>query len=332
MKIFQIAIQAQGGGAEKVALTLHNEFRRENDSWIAYLYSKLKVEFPNSIYLNLSRISPISLFVGVIKLFREVNRIKPDITLIHCEPALVLASLTPGLGKLFVVEHQPFYWRGLKGSIIKFALLMLTLRGCKTIHLRKSRTTSHSPIFIPNPIELLSIPTKPVTFRRNFLITWVGRLSHDKGFDRIPKILKLAQEKQIEIYGDGPLRQSVEFEGIRTNFYGFDPDVWKHLPNNSLLIITSRWEGDGLVILEALVRQIPLLVINFEDIEELPLPPQSICRDESEMSLKIRELRLGNLSPRNLINPSAFHQVTDSRNPREVSKKYLSAFKEVLHD
>lgn len=332
MRILQVAIQAQGGGAEKVALTLHNQFIRENEAWLVYLYSELKLEISNTKYLNMTRISPLSLFIGISRLHKIGLTLKPEVTLIHCEPAMLLAALTPGLGKLFLVEHQPFNWTGLKGAVIKFAMKVLAMRGCKTIHLRKSRTSAISPLYIPNPVELSSSHINSHSHGTPFQVTWVGRLSYDKGFDRVPRVLELAKEKRIEVFGDGVLKNTVNFDNIEAYFHGFDPMVWEHLPDNSLLIVTSRWEGDGLVILEALTRRIPLLVIYFESIDELPLPRACMCADEVEMALKIHNLRSGKLMLSELVNTNAIQEISASRNPQVISGRYLKAFKEVLND
>ncbi len=332
MRILQVAIQAQGGGAEKVALTLHNQFVRDNDAWIVFLYSKFELCIPRSRHLNIPKLSPFSLFLAIFRFLSFARKVKPQVTLIHCEPAMLLAALTPGLGKLFLVEHQPFIWTGLKGAVIKFAMKVLAMRGCKTIHLRKSRTSAISPLYIPNPVELSSSHINSYSQESTFQVTWVGRLSYDKGFDRVPKVLELAKEKRIEIFGEGVLKNKVNFDNMEAYFHGFDPKVWEHLPDNSLLIVTSRWEGDGLVILEALTRRIPLLVIYFESIDELPLPRACICADEVEMALKIHNLRLGKLMLSELVNTNAIQEISSSRNPQEISGRYLKAFKEVLND
>lgn len=329
MRILQVSIQPQGGGAEKVALTLHNRFRQENEAWLTYLYSKFDLDIPNAMYLDIFSLSPISVFVGVKRLFKIARSLKPEVTLVHCEPAMLLTALTPSLGKIFIVEHQPFHWKGFKAVVIKAALRILSLRGSKTIHLRRSRTSPRSPIYIPNPIEICSPHTKYLAQYKTFQIAWVGRLSYDKGFDRIPKVLELAHEKKIEIFGEGPLRRSVSFENINTHFHGFDPNVWEHLPGDSLLLVTSRWEGDGLVILEALMRRIPLLVIHFASIDELPIPTACISKDEDEMASKIRDLRRQHLSLSELVNVDAFQEISSSRNPEEISERYLKVFREI---
>lgn len=332
MRILQVAIQAQGGGAEKVALILHQQFILQNDAWISYLYSKMRLEIANAKYLNIKSFSAISLFIGVFRLFKLARCLRPEVTVIHCEPAMLLSALTPGLGKLFLVEHQPFYWKGLKGLVIRVAMHILALRGSKTIHLRMSRTSDQSPIYIPNPIELF--PSQPFSLPKieQLQITWVGRLSYDKGFDRIPKVLELSKEKHIDIYGEGTLKTRVKFDNIDANFHGFDPQVWDRLSENSLLLVTSRWEGDGLVILEALMRQIPLLVIHFDDIDELPIPKPCISTDEEDMASKIRDLRLGRMMLSELVNTKAFAEITSSRNPVEISNRYLKVFKEAQND
>lgn len=124
----------------------------------------------------------------------------------------------------------------------------------------------------PNKVRLLPNPTDEAGLRaalksdpanippsggRRFLA--VGRLTHQKGFDRLIDAAALAGPAvAIDVVGEGPLRADLErraaereVEG-RVRFVGFDPDPWRRLPGATGLVMTSLWEGFPNVALEAL--------------------------------------------------------------------------------
>jgi glycosyltransferase involved in cell wall biosynthesis len=326
----QVAIQAQGGGAEKVALTLHQQFSKIHQARIVYMYPDFPLEGSNQENLSLPRLKIIGIPLGIFRLLRISRNFKPDITLIHCEPAMLLTCLTPFLGKLFVVEHQPFHWKGIKGLVIHFSLKILRLRGCHTVHLRKSRALASKSFYIPNPVEMVSASTISGPRELPSSIIWIGRLSFDKGFDRLQKVTSKAKVELIHIFGSGDMKDEVVFENTKCTYHGFDPQVWVNLPTNPLLLVTSRWEGDGLVILEALVRCIPILIIDFADMQELPIPKSSICRNEVEMATKISDVQSGALDIASLVNLEARLIIEKLRSPKEIAQKYLDTFAKVL--
>lgn len=330
MKILQLAIQAQGGGAEKVANVLHKEFMTQEESWICFLSENLKMEISNSIYLKLPKNKVFMYILGVIRFSKVAYNLKPDITVLHCEPSMAVAALTPGIGKLFIVEHQPFIWRGFKALVIKGILRILKARGAQIIYLRNNRALREGGVYIPNPLEMKDVRDSCSTPSSKFQLVYVGRLAFDKGFDRLPEILAISREENLLVFGEGKLRNEVVFQKTQVTFHGFVPNLWERIPQNSLLLIPSRWEGDGLVILEALYRNIPFLVMKFDSIEELPIPLSSMCIDEREMAEKIRRLRLDVSLFSELLDSDIREKIAALRNPGIISKRYLETFREAV--
>jgi glycosyltransferase involved in cell wall biosynthesis len=110
-------------------------------------------------------------------------------------------------------------------------------------------------------------------------IAIVGRLSHEKGVDLAIKSIQfvLASEPQAQLWiiGDGNekdnlLRLTSEL-GIENSvkFLGFVTDVESLLVQCSMLLLTSRWEGFGLVLLEAMKLKIPCLAFDHTAANEI---------------------------------------------------------------
>ena len=103
-------------------------------------------------------------------------------------------------------------------------------------------------------------------------IAIVGRLSHEKGVDYALEAMKIVLKSEpkamLWVIGTGSeeakLKQLAAELGIKDSvvFYGFSTEVEKLMLQCSMLIMTSRWEGFGLVLLEAMRLKIPCLAFD----------------------------------------------------------------------
>lgn len=130
---------------------------------------------------------------------------------------------------------------------------------------RKDRIT-----VIGNPIEPESNIAKEVELR--FLGNWpfvcaVGRLTRQKGFDVLLDAFALIDDKSLHlvILGEGKLRMSLtrraESLGIaeRVHMPGFVSQPHAVLQRAALFVLSSRWEGFGNVLVEALGAGVPIV-------------------------------------------------------------------------
>lgn len=126
-----------------------------------------------------------------------------------------------------------------------------------------------------------------------FVLVCAARLSEQKGIDilleAIACVLRNGISCKCVIVGDGPLREQL-LERAREMglsgqvfFEGFQEDVRPYLQAGSAFVLTSRWEGLPLAILEAMACGLPCIVTdvggNAEAIthrmEGLVVPPES---------------------------------------------------------
>jgi len=123
-----------------------------------------------------------------------------------------------------------------------------------------------------SPIQNYGDRTKPLIF--------VGRLyKQQKGLDYLLKIIKLLVEKKekIKIYivGDGKdklsFQESIKKERLETNIIlaGGTNDVEKYYKNASVFLHTSRHEGFGIVIVEAMSYGIPVVAFHNNGPDEI---------------------------------------------------------------
>ena len=124
---------------------------------------------------------------------------------------------------------------------------------------------------IPNFID------KPKAYAKDYAVkraVAVGRLEHVKGFDRLIDCWKAAAGThpgwRLDIYGEGPLRDELQRQidsfGLQETIKlrGTCADMADKYAQYSLHLMTSRYEGQGIVLIEAQAAGLPSVVFNYE--------------------------------------------------------------------
>lgn len=130
----------------------------------------------------------------------------------------------------------------------------------------------------------------PGSFRREIgaqdepIIGFVGRLTRQKGVDVLlrafARVEKKHPEARLVLAGDGPDRRALEelaqtLDLRRAMFLGWRGDVADILAGVSLLAMPSRWEGFGLVALEAMALGKPVIASRVSALPEIILPEET---------------------------------------------------------
>jgi glycosyltransferase involved in cell wall biosynthesis len=144
-------------------------------------------------------------------------------------------------------------------------------------------------VTVPNPVETATLARAAREARANVApgilpagrrhVVAVGRLHRQKGFDVLIEALAAqAPDVDLTILGEGPERGALEVlarqRGVagRVHMPGFVPDVPSILAWADLFVLSSRWEGFGHVIVEAMAAGIPVLAT------DCPYGPRDILR------------------------------------------------------
>jgi len=118
---------------------------------------------------------------------------------------------------------------------------------------------------IPNPYtKKSSMCAWPMSEMGNVsVIQYLGRLSAEKEVGHILRIAVANRDLHFRISGDGPERESLEAEISTLGLSNVELTGWLDpsacLPNSSLLILPSKLEAFGIVIIEAWLHGLPVI-------------------------------------------------------------------------
>lgn len=137
-------------------------------------------------------------------------------------------------------------------------------------------------VVIPNMLSFPIIGNFHPEVRNKRMIS-VGRLQKEKGYDLLLKALKPVFNKhpdwRIDVYGEGIDRH--QLENLRSDlcldnhvgFPGFSKDIRKEYLSSSFYVMSSRYEGLPMVLLEAMACGLP--IVSFD----CPEGPASLLKD-----------------------------------------------------
>jgi len=228
------------------------------------------------------------------KFHHVVSSWKPDIIVLNCDLPEMFGATLLGKHELLVVEHSSTPWgqRILFGRIIR-----------KTLIFRKAHfvaVASHLRIWPSRKIPL-AVLQNPLTPIRNLppqssieqikRLVFIGRLSPEKRPDFALEI-SVQTGIELKIIGNGALRTDLEKkclqDGINVSFSGQIEDPWSEIRTGDLLIVPSAFEGDGLVVIEGLQHQIPMLLADIPDLRRFRFSDNNYCVDVPSFSVQVK--------------------------------------------
>ena len=136
---------------------------------------------------------------------------------------------------------------------------------------------------IPDP---LAFQTDMVSQLNSKRVIAVGRYVYQKGFDLLlrawAKVERKCSDWEIVIYGQGnrePYENLIDQLGLdrsRCHLYGPTNDIMREYLNSSIFVFSSRFEGFGMVLIEAMACGLPC--VSFD----CPCGPKDIISDQQE--------------------------------------------------
>lgn len=298
-KILFVVNSFSGGGAENSVMGVTRNLREKGiPVRLCALNRNSPQDSPdlsNGLYLLERRWkSGLIATVRNLLIFRHLLvELRPEILIANCElPELYVALVAPSSSVLVVVEHTSQPWRG-RRMLGRLARTILRFRGASWVTVsptdNKIWLGSNSPLHIPNPIATPHNWKSKDQSRTE--IVFIGRLRAEKRPQWVIEA-SVQNELRVDLFGDGNQREMLESEYGNTSnnvqFHGYVTNPWDQISLDSLVVVPSEYEGDGMVAAEAIIRNHPVLLADNSDLRKFNLPNNNYFRDQLELADKLR--------------------------------------------
>lgn len=282
MKILLVITGLGMGGAEHVVVNLADELaRRGHQIKIAYLSGPALVlpSEPNVDVTPIGMSGAKNFFTAYLKIRRIINEFKPDVVhshMVHANILLRLVRITTTIPKLISTAHSSYEG----GRIYMLAYRLTDKLADISTNVSEEAVTAFIKMGAVQPGRMLAIANGIDTakFRYNSstgdflseelkvgnrkMLLAVGRLDIEKDYpnllNAISSLKHQREDFKLFIAGDGPLNNeltqlvkklqltdNVEFLGIRR-------DIPQLMSAADIFVLSSAWEGFGLVVAEAM--------------------------------------------------------------------------------
>lgn len=231
-----------------------------------FVYLKKQRQYKKLLTAELMRIHPditISLLRREINFINEIHDGSKKIGELHVNRANYRNFKTEDSNWLKNLFAR-FWSHGLVSHLKKLdKLVVLTEKD------REAWVELDNVVSIPNPLSFIPSSVSRMTGKR---VICVARYSHEKGIDLLLKAWKEVESQiddwRLDVFGEGersPYEQLIDNLGIdRANcaLNGRTTDVEKEYCNSSVFVLSSRFEGFGMVIVEAMACGLPVVAFD----------------------------------------------------------------------
>ncbi|MBO5579875.1 MAG: glycosyltransferase family 4 protein [Prevotella sp.] len=243
---------------------------------------------------------------------KELMRIRPDITISLLRREInFLNDIHDGSKKIGEIHVHRDNYRNFKDEKSNFFMNLFAkfwskqlLNNLKKLDRfvvltdkdRELWTELDNVVTIPNPSPFMPSAVSPLTEKR---VIAVARYSHEKGIDLLleawAQVEKRTKDWRLEVFGDGDttafnaLIDKLGIDRRRCQLNGRTTDIEQEYLKSSIAVCSSRFEGFGMVIIEAMACG--LAVASFD----CPWGPRSIIKD-GEDGLLVENGNVGELA------------------------------------
>lgn len=278
-------VEAMGGGIFTYLLNLSNELSRYYDISIAYSVRDQTPDNFCSLFNDNVQLIRVNHFcrnlnlkndiLAYMELYKIVLSVKPNIIHLHSSKAGALGRMLPsGTTPLFYTPHGYSFLmtdcNSLKTKLYLIIEKICALRRCTTIscsrgeHLETLKLTSNA-FFINNGInidEIDFVKRKMKQSIEGITVFTVGRICSQKNPKLFNKIAEKLPSIQFVWIGDGELKTCLTSKNIVVTGWLDHKDVLLEMSRYNVFLLTSKWEGLPISLLEAMYLRKKCVVSN----------------------------------------------------------------------
>lgn len=283
MRILHLLSSNKYSGAENVACQIVSIFKEEQDvtycSPNGQIADALKERDISFIPLNKMSKSEVK---------RAIKEFKPDIVHAHDPRAICTIGRIKGNFKIIAHVHnnRPDFKKISLNSILfnyivkkrKISKIFWVSNSCFDDYYFNKNIKVKSFILnnIINQDEIIA-KAENANLQEKSDIVFLGRICYQKNPQRliqiISEIVKKKSDVKVAIIGDGDLKEEcenlakdLELEN-NIKFYGFQTNAFGLLKNSKLFLMSSRFEGNPMCILEAETLALPIIAPEIDELK-----------------------------------------------------------------
>jgi glycosyltransferase involved in cell wall biosynthesis len=294
MRLTLVITSLGRGGAERTTSVLANAWAsRDNEVTLITLIKDDVPAYALHQEINLRQLrvrggTARNLVHGIIRQLRSVRTLRraihesrPDliISVMDISNILTLFAARGASAPVVIVEqtYPEYYpigwaWETLRRFTYRWAGMLVCTSKPMMEWLR--RKTKAKACVIPNPIDLppQSLHDHSPQGESGRIIIGMGRLVPEKGFDLLlqafSRIASRHPDWSLQIVGEGVLREALQAQSVdlkiseRVEFVGWLQDPFSALRAADLFVFSSRFEGFGNALCEAMACGLPVISFN----------------------------------------------------------------------
>lgn len=296
-KIFLIIPNLSSGGAEKLVVQMAAKLDKEKFHVIVVsLYGKkdskqnhlekLERQKIKIYFLNKKRGPDLRILIKLISL---IKREKPDVLHSHlyAGPYVYFASLfchtkfihtVHNMAEKEMSELQKKAMKSAykKGIGVPIAISKTVAQSMENVY---GNVIKKPVCVIYNGVDLESFSMRCNSENDSIIYIGIGRLTKQKNFEfmirAFEKVTHICDKTRLIILGEGELKSDLEklIESYKivdkVELLGYTPDVSRYLQHSDVFLMTSLYEGFGLVLVEAMASGLPVIATKVDAIPEI---------------------------------------------------------------
>lgn len=337
-------VEAMGGGVFTYIVDLANELVNKYDMYIAYAVrpqtpkdykeyfdKRIKLIEVKNFCREINLKKDIGAFFEITNIAKEIN---PDVIHLHSSKAGVIGRFAFD-GKKIPLFYTPHGYSFLmencnpiKRKIFKLIESVFARAKCTTIscsrgeHLESLKLTKKAE-YVNNGINMQDIQ-KIVdnTEKKNhtFTVFTLGRICYQKNPELYNNIAKKFPNVQFTWIGDGELREELDSPNIKITGWVNREKAIEYAVNADVFLLTSRWEGLPISLLESMYMKKICIVSNVIGNRDVISNGKNgfVCNDSSEFEEAIREAKEG----KEILKEQAYKDIVHIYNTKVMAENY----------
>lgn len=288
-------------GAENVVISLIRAMKRYYPEKYRFIYVALRGSIEESL-----RREQIEFFlmdkISLQNLITVRRKYAPDVVHAHDFTTSIVAGCVFDKGVVISHLHNNPPW--IKGINLKSILYMLFIARYKRILLVSSAMEKEyvfrsilqkKMMILQNVVDSDRLNEMSCGESKGYDVVFLGRLSEQKDpllfIDIIYHLSQLKHDVRAAMIGDGELKdmckERIKRYGLENNIcmLGFLENPYPVLKGSKILCATSRWEGFGLMAVEAMALGVPVLATGAGALKNIVTPEcGKLCRTAEEFA------------------------------------------------